>query len=30
MTNLKPGDAAPYFAATDQHGNAIALDTFKG
>jgi peroxiredoxin Q/BCP len=30
MTTLKPGDAAPDFAATDQHGNEIALKSLKG
>ena len=30
MTTLKPGDAAPDFAATDQHGNEIALRSLKG
>jgi len=30
MTTLKPGDAAPQFSATDQHGNVISLETFKG
>lgn len=30
MTTLKPGDAAPLFSATDQHGNVISLDSLKG
>lgn len=30
MTTLKPGDAAPLFSATDQHGNVISLQTLKG
>lgn len=30
MTTLKPGDVAPDFAATDQHGNEIALRSLKG
>jgi thioredoxin-dependent peroxiredoxin len=30
MTTLKPGDAAPDFTATDQHGNVIALRSLKG
>lgn len=30
MTTLKPGDAAPLFSATDQHGNAISLQSLKG
>jgi thioredoxin-dependent peroxiredoxin len=30
MTTLKPGDAAPLFSATDQHGNAISLESLKG
>jgi peroxiredoxin Q/BCP len=30
MTTLKPGDAAPQFSASDQHGNAISLESFKG
>jgi len=30
MTSLKPGDAAPLFSATDQHGNAISLESLKG
>ena len=30
MTTLKTGDIAPQFSATDQHGNEITLDSFKG
>ena len=30
ITTLKPGDAAPDFAATDQHGNEISLQALKG
>ena len=30
MTTLKPGDAAPLFSATDQHGNIISLESLKG
>jgi len=30
MTTLKPGDAAPFFSATDQHGNIISLESLKG
>ena len=30
MTTLKPGDAAPLFSATDQHGNIISLKSLKG
>jgi len=30
MTTLKPGDAAPLFSATDQHGNMISLESLKG
>lgn len=30
MTTLKPGDAAPLFSATDQHGNVISLESLKG
>jgi len=30
MTTLKPGDAAPHFSATDQHGNVISLELLKG
>ncbi len=30
MTTLKPGDAAPLFTATDQHGNVISLTSLKG
>jgi peroxiredoxin Q/BCP len=30
MTTLKPGDAAPDFSATDQHGNVISLESLKG
>jgi peroxiredoxin Q/BCP len=30
MTTLKPGDVAPAFSATDQHGNEISLQALKG
>jgi len=30
MTTLKPGDAAPMFSATDQHGDEISLKALKG
>jgi len=30
MTTLKPGDAAPFFSATDQHGKEISLESLKG
>ena len=30
MTTLMPGDAAPLFSATDQHGNVISLESLKG
>jgi len=30
MTTLKPGDAAPHFAAADQQGNEISLESLKG
>lgn len=30
MTNLKPGDKAPYFTAKDQDGNSISLSDYKG
>lgn len=30
MVTLKPGDAAPLFSATDQHGKLISLDALKG
>lgn len=30
MVTLKPGDAAPLFSATDQHGNSISLEALKG
>jgi peroxiredoxin Q/BCP len=30
MTTLKPGDVAPVFTATDQHGVEISLDALKG
>jgi peroxiredoxin Q/BCP len=30
MTTFKPGDAAPHFSATDQHGNVISLESLKG
>ncbi|MFL5768263.1 MAG: peroxiredoxin [Actinomycetota bacterium] len=30
MTNLEPGDAAPMFALSDQHGNTVRLEDFRG
>jgi peroxiredoxin Q/BCP len=30
MTNLEPGDAAPVFALSDQHGNTVRLEDFRG
>lgn len=30
MPNLKPGDQAPRFTLTDQKGNSVKLDDFKG
>jgi len=30
MTTLKPGDAAPFFSAADQHGKEISLESLKG
>ncbi len=30
MTTLKPGDVAPLFSATDQHGKVISLQSLKG
>jgi len=30
MTELQPGDTAPAFSLSDQHGNAVALGDFKG
>jgi len=30
MTTLKPGDKAPDFSATDQHGNLISSESLKG
>lgn len=30
MITLKPGDAAPQFSATDQHGKQISLESLKG
>jgi peroxiredoxin Q/BCP len=30
MTNLKPGDKAPLFTSTDQLGNSLKLEDFKG
>lgn len=29
-TKLQPGDAAPSFALTDQHGNTIKLEDYRG
>jgi peroxiredoxin Q/BCP len=30
MTKLQPGDAAPSFALTDQHGNTVKLEDYRG
>jgi thioredoxin-dependent peroxiredoxin len=30
MTTLQPGDAAPAFALTDQHGNTVKLADYRG
>jgi peroxiredoxin Q/BCP len=30
MTRLEPGDAAPAFTLTDDHGNDVSLSDFKG
>ncbi len=30
MTTIKPGDKAPAIAATDQNGQPVSLDQFKG
>ena len=30
MTKLQPGDAAPSFALTDQHGNTVTLEDYRG
>jgi peroxiredoxin Q/BCP len=30
MTELHPGDTAPAFSLSDQHGNTVALGDFKG
>jgi peroxiredoxin Q/BCP len=30
MTELKPGDAAPPFSLTDQHGQTVSLRDFRG
>jgi peroxiredoxin Q/BCP len=30
MTTLEPGDAAPVFALSDQHGNTVRLEDFRG
>jgi thioredoxin-dependent peroxiredoxin len=30
MSNLKEGDSAPDFVATDQHGNKVKLSDFRG
>lgn len=30
MTTIKPGDAAPAITATDQNGQPVSLDQFKG
>ena len=30
MTELQPGDTAPAFSLSDQHGNTVALGGFKG
>ena len=29
MTKLQPGDAAPSFALTDQHGNTVKLEDYR-
>jgi thioredoxin-dependent peroxiredoxin len=30
MTTLQPGDVAPAFALTDQHGNTVKLEDYRG
>jgi peroxiredoxin Q/BCP len=30
MTELLPGDAAPPFSLTDQHGNTVTLEDYRG
>jgi len=30
MTTLQPGDAAPAFALSDQHGNTVKLEDYRG
>jgi thioredoxin-dependent peroxiredoxin len=30
MTTLQPGDAAPAFKLTDQHGDTVALEDYRG
>ena len=30
MTTLQPGDAAPSFSLTDQHGNTVDLKDYRG
>ncbi|MFL5768396.1 MAG: peroxiredoxin [Actinomycetota bacterium] len=30
MTTLEPGDEAPTFALSDQHGNTVRLEDFRG
>ncbi len=30
MTSLRPGDHAPHFESTDQHGNRVSLSDFRG
>ncbi len=30
MTELRPGDTAPAFSLSDQHGNTVTLGDFKG
>jgi peroxiredoxin Q/BCP len=30
MSKLQPGDAAPTFALTDQHGNTVKLEDYRG
>jgi len=30
MTQLQPGDAAPTFSLTDQHGKTVSLDDYRG
>jgi thioredoxin-dependent peroxiredoxin len=30
MTKLEPGDTAPAFSLTDQHGNTVTLEDYRG